>query len=87
MASFQGTIYIGVTNDLERRVSEHKSDVYEGFTKKYKCKRLVYYEHYYDIDEAITREKQLKKWRREKKERLINSMNPNRDDLFESIFD
>lgn len=81
MASESGTLYIGVTNDLMRRVTEHKSGEVEGFTKKYGCVKLVYYEHFPDIRAAIEREKQLKKWRREKKEWLIRSMNPGWVDL------
>jgi putative endonuclease len=60
LASNSGTLYIGVTNDLARRVSEHKLELIEGFTKKYKCKKLVYYETYSDINQAITQEKTLK---------------------------
>lgn len=76
-----GTLYIGVTNNLQRRVSEHKDKLNDGFTKKYGCTRLLYCEHFDFIDEAIKREKQLKKWRREKKEDLIASMNPQWIDL------
>ncbi|HUT22491.1 MAG TPA: GIY-YIG nuclease family protein [Candidatus Bipolaricaulota bacterium] len=85
MASFKRTLYVGVTNDLKRRVSEHKDKVFEGFTKKYNCASLVYYELFNDINEAIDREKQLKKWRREKKIQLIESMNGCWDDLSQSI--
>lgn len=67
MASATGTLYIGVTNDLQRRVFEHKQDAIEGFTKKYSCHKLVYYEQYSDVEDAISREKQLKKWRRGKR--------------------
>ena len=74
-------VYIGVTNDLQRRVCEHKSDLIEGFTKRYRCHRLLYYEKFTDIRKAIAREKQLKAWRREKKERLITTMNAERQDL------
>lgn len=74
-------MYIGVTNDLERRVSEHKMGIYEGFSKRYKCHSLVYYEHFTDIRDAIDREKQIKKWRRDKKEILIDSINPEWKDL------
>lgn len=69
-------IYIGLTNDLERRVYEHENGEVKGFTKKYNCYYLVYYEHFSFIEHAIDREKELKKWRREKKDRLISSFNP-----------
>ena len=77
------TLYIGVTNDIERRVKEHRSGQIPGFTQKYNCYKLVYYETNSDIDQAIEREKKLKKWRREKKDRLINTMNPDLKDLYE----
>ena len=77
------TLYIGVTNDIERRVKEHRSGQIPGFTQKYNCCKLVYYETYSDIGQAIEREKKLKKWRREKKDRLINTMNPDLKDLYE----
>ncbi len=69
-------LYTGVTNDIERRVYEHEIGEGSVFTKKYKCKYLVYYEHFTDIDEAIDREKQIKRWRRDKKEFLISTVNP-----------
>ena len=75
------TIYVGVTNDLERRVAEHKSGLIPGFTQKYNCKKLVYFESFSDIEQAIAREKQLKGWVRKKKDALIDSMNPHRNDL------
>jgi len=81
LASNSGTLYIGVTNNLERRISEHKQKLIEGFTKKYNCNRLVYYEHYVDINSAIEREKILKKWNRNKKENLIRTINPRWEDL------
>ena len=77
------TLYIGVSNDIERRVQEHKSGLIPGFTQKYNCCKLVYYEKYSDIDQAIEREKKLKKWRREKKDWLIRTINPELKDLFE----
>lgn len=83
MASESRTLYIGFTNGLERRVSEHKQDLIEGFTKQYGCHKLVYYEHYTDVKVAIAREKQLKRWRREKKVKLIESVNPTWRDLSE----
>ncbi len=70
------TLYIGVTNDLMRRVFEHKEKLVEGFTKKYNITMLVYYETASDIQVAIAREKQLKNWRRSKKIALIESSNP-----------
>ena len=75
------TLYIGVTNDLERRVAEHRSGTIPGFTQKYNCHKLVYFEEYSDIDQAIAREKQLKKWSRQKKEALIDTKNKEREDL------
>ena len=79
------TLYIGVTNDIERRVQEHKNGLISGFTQKYCCHKLVYYESFSDIDQAIEREKKLKKWRREKKDWLIGTMNPERKDLAEDF--
>jgi putative endonuclease len=83
MASDTGTLYVGVTNDLARRISEHKQDLIEGFTKKYKCHKLVFYENYSDIKQAIEREKQLKGWLRKRKEELIKSVNLGWKDLSE----
>jgi len=83
MASNSGTLYTGVTNDLARRISEHKQDLIEGFTKKYKCHKLVFYENYSDVKLVIVREKQLKNWNRDKKQALINSINPHWKDLSE----
>jgi len=77
LTSDTGTLYIGVTNDLLRRSYEHKHGLVEGFTKKYRIHRLVYYEETSDVENAIAREKQLKKWRRSKKMGLIKSANPN----------
>ncbi|MDX1547753.1 MAG: GIY-YIG nuclease family protein [Rhodothermales bacterium] len=84
MASRTRTLYAGVTNDLARRVQEHKHRLTPGFTSRYRVNRLVYYESYRDIREAIRREKQVKAWRREKKTRLIESMNPGWLDLSEA---
>lgn len=81
MASLSGTLYIGITNDLIRRVSEHKEGKTPGFSKKYACTKLVYFENYKYIYEAIEREKKLKGWRRSKKELLIKAMNPHWNDL------
>ena len=79
-------IYVGMTNDLERRIYEHKSKIFEGFSKKYNLNKLVYYEYTNDVNAAIRREKEIKKWRREKKNKLIESMNPEWKDLAEEIF-
>jgi putative endonuclease len=80
-----GTLYIGVTNDLVRRVWEHKNDFVDGFTKKYGVHSLVYYEQCESIESAITREKQMKKWNRRWKLELIEKMNPGWKDLYSDI--
>jgi putative endonuclease len=80
-----GTIYVGVTNDLVRRVYQHKEKLTKGFTKRYAVVRLVWFETYDDITAAIEREKVLKKWRREWKINLIERDNPNWDDLYDAI--
>ena len=80
-----GTLYTGVTNDLIRRVTEHKNGQVEGFTKKYQVNQLVFYEDTNDIDTAITREKQLKRWKRAWKLRLIEESNPEWRDLYPDI--
>ncbi len=81
MASLSGTLYVGVTGDLDKRVCEHKIDLIDGFTKKYQCHKLVYFEEYGDVDQAIEREKQLKNWHRKWKINLIKSINPDMKDL------
>lgn len=81
-----GTLYIGVTNDLIRRVREHKDGAADGFTKKYDVTRLMYYEITTDIESAIAREKQLKHWNREWKINLIVKSNPDWKDLYDDIF-
>ncbi len=86
MSNRSGTLYIGVTNDLTRRVHQHKTKQIEGFTKKYHLTQLIYYEAGEDIREAIAREKQLKGWRREKKLALIKSLNPEWNDLSDEWF-
>ncbi len=83
LSSATGTLYVGVTNNLERRISEHKQGLIEGFTKKYGCKRLVYYEYFSDINNAIAREKTIKGWLRMKKANLIKTVNPQWKDLSE----
>ena len=75
------TLYIGVTNDLERRVAEHRSGTIPGFTQKYNCHKLVYFESCSVVEQAIAREKQLKKWSRAKKDALIDTQNKERKDL------
>jgi len=80
-----GTLYVGVTSDLVKRVSEHKNGTYGGFTAKYKVHRLVYFEEFGSMELAITREKQLKKWKRAWKIQLIESMNPKWADLFPQL--
>lgn len=77
-----GTLYIGVTNNLIRRIKEHKDDSIEGFTKKYNVHMLVYYEQTEDVQSAIEREKRLKKWNRKWKLDLIEKNNPEWEDLF-----
>ena len=76
-----GTLYIGVTNNLERRISEHQQNLIEGFTKKYRVDHLVYYETTSDVASALQREKQLKKWNRKWKLELIEKENPDWKDL------
>jgi len=85
LASASGVLYTGVTNFLERRVRQHKAKLVEGFTKKYDVTRVVYYEPHGQIKSAISREKQIKSWRREKKLTLIQRMNPKMRDLSEDF--
>jgi putative endonuclease len=80
-----GTLYIGVTNDLIRRVAEHRLKSVKSFTKKYDVEKLVYFEQFDDAENAIRREKRLKKWNQAWKIRLIEETNPNWDDLYSSI--
>ncbi len=80
------TLYIGVTNDLKRRIYEHKSKLIEGFSEKYNVDRLVYFEETTDIQSAIQREKNLKKWNRKWKNELIEKVNPEYKDLSEGWF-
>ena len=80
-----GTLYIGITTDLVKRVYEHKHDLVDGFTKKYKVHYLVYFEEHEDIRQAITREKQIKKWKRKWKLELIEKDNPNWRDLYDEV--
>ena len=80
-----GTLYVGVTGDLTGRVGQHRDSILEGFTKKYDVHKLVWFEEFADIHEAILREKRIKKWRRAWKLELIEKMNPTWTDLFEQI--
>ena len=79
-----GTLYVGMTGNLRRRISEHKESLIPGFTQKYGVNKLVYFEEYQNVHDAIDREKRLKKWNRAWKIRLIRKMNPGWKDLFEN---
>ena len=79
-------MYVGVTNELAHRINEHKNKLVDGFTKKYNVNKLVYYEHTTDVYSAIEREKQIKGWRREKKNELVESVNPEWKDLSNELF-
>jgi putative endonuclease len=78
-------LYVGFTNDLKRRVYEHKNHLVEGFTSRYRINKLVYFETCSDVNSAITREKQIKKWLRRKKVELIQGDNPEWQDLYDSL--
>ncbi len=78
-------IYVGVTGNLLQRIYQHKNKIFAGFTKKYNVDKLVYYEIYNNIEDAIRREKQLKNWHREWKMRLIEEHNPEFNDLYDNI--
>ncbi len=80
-------MYVGMTNDLKRRVYEHKTKQLAGFTEKYNVSKLVYFEETSDVHAAITREKEIKKWRREKKNQLVVTTNPEWKDLSEEWFE
>jgi putative endonuclease len=84
-SSRNGTLYVGVTNNLSRRVWEHREGTADGFTKRYDVKRLVYYEAYPDIRNAIQREKNIKKWPRHRKLALIEAENREWRDLYEEL--
>jgi putative endonuclease len=79
------TLYIGVTNNLERRLYEHRNELIDGFSKKYHCHNLLYFETTNSIESALEREKQLKRWSRSKKDELIKTMNPKMEDLSTSL--
>lgn len=79
-------LYVGVTNNIARRVFEHKNHVVEGFTDSYNVTKLVYCETITDVKSAIEREKQIKRWSRKKKDMLINGVNPKRNDLYDTLY-
>ncbi len=81
-----GTLYIGITSNIRRRIYEHKNDLIEGFTKKYKVHLLVHYETFEYVNNALTREKQLKRWKRKWKLELIEKENPHWKDLYDDLF-
>lgn len=83
---FNTVLYVGVTNNLIRRTREHKNKTNDSFTKKYNITKLVYFEEFECINSAIHREKQIKKYRRDKKDMLIDEINPARKDLYEDLF-
>ena len=85
VASRTGTLYVGMTNDIVRRMWEHKSGEFEGFASQYHCDRLVYWESFDDVRQTIDREKQLKGWRRERKNELVRTLNPTFRDLMPSL--
>ncbi|MHC4477091.1 MAG: GIY-YIG nuclease family protein [Planctomycetota bacterium] len=87
MTNKSGTLYVGVTNNLKKRVYEHKSKLIDGFTKKYNITRLLYFETFSDIRSAIRREKTIKGWLRRKKVELINKSNPEWNDLAEDWYE
>jgi len=78
-------LYTGITNNLERRVYQHKNKLVKGFTEKYNVNRLVYFDYTRDVNAAIAREKQIKGWTRKKKNKLVEDMNPNWEDLYEKL--
>lgn len=80
-----GTLYIGVTRNLQKRVWQHKNDIFEGFTQRYEIHQLVYFELHDTMTSAITREKRLKKWKRKWKLNLIEDLNPEWKDLWEDV--
>ena len=87
MASRSGTLYVGVTSDIKRRVYEHRQHLIPGFTDKYNVDRLLYVDRIGDAVSAINQEKQIKRWRREKKVMLIDSLNPEWNDLSQDWYD
>jgi putative endonuclease len=87
MTNKSGTLYTGMTNNLKQRVHQHKIKLIEGFTKRYKIERLVYFETFSDVSSAITREKTIKGWLRKKKVELISKTNPQWNDLSQDWYD
>ena len=85
MANNRPTLYVGITNSIGRRSVEHKYKLIDGFTKKYNLSKLVYFEYFTDVKEAIKREKQLKHWNRAWKLKLIQTMNPAHEDLYDKL--
>ena len=85
LASRKRVLYVGMTNDLVRRTAEHKQHLVRGFSKRYNVDQLVYFVHTHDVAAAIAREKELKSWVRAKKVKLIESLNPEWKDLYDSI--
>ena len=81
-----GTLYLGVTSDLPKRACEHRTGLISGFTRRYGCKLLVWYQAFDDLNSARYRELQMKEWRRSWKLRVIEELNPNWDDLYETLF-
>jgi len=82
---YDTTLYVGVTGDLKRRVFEHREKLVDGFSTKYSCNKLVWYEETENVDSAILKEKQIKKWKRKFKNNIIDEMNPEWKDLYELI--
>jgi putative endonuclease len=82
----KGTFYIGITSNLRRRITEHKLGLIEGFSKKYNLTKLIYFEQFQYVEDAIQREKKLKRWKKEWKCDLIENLNPEWNDLYEKIF-
>ena len=81
-----GTLYIGVTSNLQTRIAQHREEAFGGFSARYGCKTLVWFEQHGEIEFAIRREKQMKEWKRLWKLRVIEEMNPDWDDLYEGLF-
>ncbi len=86
MTNKSGTLYIGLTNNIKKRIYEHKNKMIEGFTKKYNIDKLLYFETFIDVDSAIVREKTLKGWLRKKKLELIRESNPDWEDISEEWY-